>query len=144
MCRPLVCLLLLVQATLLLHLGNSFIHLLRLLFGSECSLLSGGSSIVAVLAPVSEVARTCHVILWETKYFQGLDEEFLLREGIADEVVVVGGVLVWQEVGGWLSQSVLAESFIEKLFNMSAVKCFQEIFLTLNLLFDGFSQCLFH
>ena len=98
MSRPLIRLLLLVKTTLLLHLRNCRIHFLRLLFGSKCSLLGGGSSIIAVLAPVSKVARTSHIVLRETKDLQGLDEKLFLRERIADEVMIIGGMLIREEV----------------------------------------------
>jgi hypothetical protein len=78
MSRLLVSLLLLVETALLLKLGNGSVHFLGLLLGGQCALLGCGGTVVAVLAPVSEVPSTCHVVLGETEDLQGLNQEFLL------------------------------------------------------------------
>jgi hypothetical protein len=117
----LVGLLLLVDTTLLLKSGDCGIDLLLLLFASQSPLLSGGSSITAVLAPIGEVTRTSHVVLGETKDLEGLNEELLLGQSIANKVVVVGRVLVRQEVGRWLSQTILSQSLVQEVLDMLAI-----------------------
>lgn len=65
MSRLLVSLLLLVETALFLKLCNGSVDFLGLLLGGQSALLGCGGTVVAVLAPVSEVASTCHVVLGE-------------------------------------------------------------------------------
>jgi hypothetical protein len=79
MSRLFIGLLLFVETALLLKFGNGCIDLLGLLLSGKSTFLGSGRTVIAVLAPIGEVAVSFgNVVLGETEYFQGLNEEVLL------------------------------------------------------------------
>jgi hypothetical protein len=58
--------------------------------------------------------------------------------------VVISRVLIWQEIGGWLSEAVLAECLIQEIVDMLAVESLEKIFLALYLLLNSLGKSLLH
>jgi hypothetical protein len=87
------------------------------------------------------VTVAIHVVLRESENLQGLYEELLLCEGVANELKVICGVLVRGEIGRGLSDGKGRQYFIKLALEISAVQVL-EVLLVLYLVFEGFSQVL--